>query len=205
MYNGIDVSTLQGDIRWFAAKATGKVDFAYIKFAQGKSDYNKRINYFFMDSRALNNIRDANKAGVKVGLYYYLTAADEQEANEEIDKLLADMSRYKLEYTLPLAIDAESVHMPLGNPKKYAQVVEAAARRFHELTGENVMIYTTRWYSLQIKAYSDLLSCDWVYWWIARPNAEYPTEGEITQHGVGYIPGVPFRVDLDFAEELPIK
>ena len=63
-FDGIDVSKHQGDINWDELKKNPKVKFVYIKATEG-SDY--------IDPRYKQNIKEARRAGFKVGSYHFLT------------------------------------------------------------------------------------------------------------------------------------
>lgn len=68
---GIDVSYHNGVIDWGKVKQSGMVDFAIIRAGYGKST---------MDKQFINNIVGANTSGLKVGIYWFIYAADEAEA-----------------------------------------------------------------------------------------------------------------------------
>ena len=63
-FDGIDVSKHQGDINWDELKKNAKVKFVYMKATEG-SDY--------IDPRYKHNIKEARRAGFKVGSYHFLT------------------------------------------------------------------------------------------------------------------------------------
>ena len=63
-YNGIDVSKHQGVINWDEVKKDGKIQYVYIKATEGSDR---------VDERYQANLRNARKAGFKVGSYHYLT------------------------------------------------------------------------------------------------------------------------------------
>lgn len=58
---GIDVSTHQGAINWATVKAAG-IQFAYCKATEGVD---------FVDNRFIQNMTNANAAGVLIGPYHY--------------------------------------------------------------------------------------------------------------------------------------
>lgn len=96
---GIDVSHYNGKIDW---ETVGEnVDFAFIRVGyRGYS--NGTVN---MDSKAKYNLKNANKAGVPVGVYFYSQATDDEEAVEEAEFVLDKIKGYDV--TLPVAIDFE--------------------------------------------------------------------------------------------------
>lgn len=97
---GIDVSSHNQQIDWQAVAASG-VDFAYIRagyrgYTEGK---------IWEDERFDQNIEEATKAGLDVGVYFFSQAIIEQEAREEADWVIEAAQDYQLRY--PIAFDLE--------------------------------------------------------------------------------------------------
>ena len=63
-FDGIDVSKHQGDINWEVLRKNPKIKYVYIKATEG-SDY--------IDPRYKQNIKEARRAGFKVGSYHFLS------------------------------------------------------------------------------------------------------------------------------------
>ena len=63
-YNGIDVSKHQGNVNWEVVKKDSKIQYVYIKATEGSD---------MVDEQYAKNLRNARKAGLKVGSYHYLT------------------------------------------------------------------------------------------------------------------------------------
>ena len=99
---GIDVSKFQGSIDWNAVKADG-ITFAIIRC--GYRGYGSGA--LVEDSTYRANIQGAINAGLKVGVYFYSQAINEQEAVEEASMVLSLVGGY----SLPLGVyyDTESV------------------------------------------------------------------------------------------------
>ena len=100
---GIDVSYHQGDIDWEKVKSDG-YDFAIIRVGYrgyGSSGVVK------LDTAFHNNIRNAQKAGLDVGVYFFAQAVNEQEAIEEAQFVLDALEGYKLQ--LPVVYDPELI------------------------------------------------------------------------------------------------
>ena len=75
---GIDVSAHNGKINWAAVKAAG-VDFAIIRCGfRGQS-----VGKIYEDAYFKTNVSGAAANGIKVGIYFYSTAINENEAFEE--------------------------------------------------------------------------------------------------------------------------
>ena len=68
---GIDVSYHNGVIDWNKVRQSGMVDFAIIRAGYGKST---------MDKQYINNICGAHTAGLKIGISWFIYAANTEEA-----------------------------------------------------------------------------------------------------------------------------
>lgn len=99
---GIDVSKYQSNIDWEQVKTAG-VKFVIIRI--GYRGYGSGA--LVEDSTYRANIRGAINAGLKVGVYFYSQAINEQEAVEEASMVLSLVGGY----SLPLGVyyDTESV------------------------------------------------------------------------------------------------
>lgn len=100
---GIDVSHHQGDIDWEKVRAEG-VTFAFIRIGyRGYGEEGK----ICPDTRALENIREAQAQGIDVGVYFFSQAVSETEALEEADFVLSSLGNIDLQ--LPVVYDPESI------------------------------------------------------------------------------------------------
>ena len=100
---GIDVSHHQGDIDWEKVRAEG-VTFAFIRI--GYRGYGKE-GKICPDTRALENIKEAQAQGIDVGVYFFSQAVSEAEALEEADFVLSSLENIDLQ--LPVVYDPESI------------------------------------------------------------------------------------------------
>lgn len=96
---GIDVSHHNGEIDW--KKVKNAADFAFIRvgyrgYAEGEIS---------KDRTADNNLKQANKQGIPIGVYFYSQAINESEAEEEAAFLIDAVKHYDI--SLPLVIDFE--------------------------------------------------------------------------------------------------
>ena len=100
---GIDVSHHQGDIDWEKVRAEG-VTFAFIRIGyRGYGEEGK----ICPDTRALENIKEAQAQGIDVGVYFFSQAVSEAEALEEADFVLSSLENIDLQ--LPVVYDPESI------------------------------------------------------------------------------------------------
>ena len=97
---GIDVSTWQGSIDWSSVKEAG-VEFAFIRIGYGHDDENEIV----LDNKFLNNLKEAKKAGVLVGIYFYSYAKTEKQAIEQANWIIDNLNKEKID--LPIAFDWE--------------------------------------------------------------------------------------------------
>jgi lysozyme len=65
VYNGIDVSSHQGDIDWKVVAKDKNIEYVYIKATEGSTYQDKKYKY---------NLKEARKHGLKVGSYHFLTS-----------------------------------------------------------------------------------------------------------------------------------
>lgn len=102
--NGIDVSHWQGKIDWKAVKADG-IDFAIIRIG-----YRGENGKLYRDSSADYNIQQAQKSGILVGVYFFSTATNKKEAEEEASFVVDAIKAYKI--SCPVAYDCEGFLNP---------------------------------------------------------------------------------------------
>ena len=104
-YKGIDVSQHQGDINWSKVANSG-IKFAMIRIgyrgfgaAGGQAE----------DKNYKDNFKNAKANGLKVGLYYYSTALNVNEAQKDAEYLLSLLKKYgyQNQVTMPIALDLE--------------------------------------------------------------------------------------------------
>ncbi len=97
---GIDVSAHNGKINWAAVKAAG-VDFAIIRCGfRGQS-----VGKIYEDAYFKTNVSGATANGIKVGIYFYSTAINENEAFEEAAWVISKIKTYRITY--PVVYDFE--------------------------------------------------------------------------------------------------
>lgn len=101
-YKTIDVSKFQGKIDWDKVKAEG-VDYAFIRV--GLRGYGSGA--LVEDEYFKENIEGAKKAGIKVGVYMFSEAINEEEAKEEAQFVLERIKDYDID--LPVVLDVEDI------------------------------------------------------------------------------------------------
>lgn len=102
---GIDVARFQGTIDWEQAARDG-VDFAMVRVGYRSMTSGEIIP----DSNARYNLQEAQKYGVKLGVYFFSTAVSEAEAKEEAEWVADFIAQYPITY--PVAYDCEGFTEP---------------------------------------------------------------------------------------------
>lgn len=100
---GVDVSHHQGAIHWQTVKSQG-YEFAFLRI--GYRGYGTE-GPVCLDETFFQNIEQAHKAGMDVGVYFFSQAVNEEEALEEAEFVLENLSGYELE--LPVVYDPENI------------------------------------------------------------------------------------------------
>ena len=91
--NGADVSKLQGRINWMKVAESG-IDYVMIRVGY-RSDTDGTI---CEDKYASYNLISAQAVGLKVGVYFYSTAVNEEEAEQEAHWVINYVAGYSITY-----------------------------------------------------------------------------------------------------------
>lgn len=98
---GIDISKWQGNVDFKKIK-NADVDFVMIRAGVQKGYGEQPI----LDEKFTQNIENALKENIDVGLYFYSCATSKKEAKEQAEWVLKQIKNYKV--TLPIAFDWEN-------------------------------------------------------------------------------------------------
>lgn len=101
---GVDVSKWNGDIDWYSLREQG-IEFAIIRV--GYRGY--ETGEIMLDEKYYDYMDGATAAGMRIGLYFYSQAIDEEEAVEEAMFVLDHISGYFI--SLPIYFDTEDVRL----------------------------------------------------------------------------------------------
>ena len=102
---GIDVSEHQGTIDWQAVAEAG-YQFAFIRVGfRGYGEAGTLVE----DSMAVENLQQAQAAGLHVGTYFFSQALNEEEAAEEAALAVSVIEKSGVEPDLPLMYDPEII------------------------------------------------------------------------------------------------
>lgn len=137
---GIDVSENQQDIDWVAVADDG-IEFAIVRLGYRGTG----TGAIRLDERFGENLSGAQDAGLDCGVYFFSQATTVEEAQEEADFVLANLSGVQLQY--PVVYDCEEVAAGAGTSRTSGMSkaeMTACARAFCErieAAGYHAMVY----------------------------------------------------------------
>lgn len=190
---GIDVSKWNKDIDWKAVADAG-VDFAIIRCGYRGSKTGALVE----DPYFAKNIKEAEEAGIKVGIYFFTQAVNPVEAVEEASIAIALSRQYKL--ALPIFIDTEGAGgngRADGLDKDTRTAVCETFCRTVENAGLNAGVYASKhWleHNLSTDRFTDYTI------WLAQYSKQATYEGDyaLWQYtSAGTVDGINTRVDLN--------
>ncbi|ONI42816.1 hypothetical protein AN640_07080 [Candidatus Epulonipiscium fishelsonii] len=125
---GLDVSHWQGYVNFNDVKGDG-IEVVYIKVAQGSN---------YQDPMWLQNYNNAKNAGLNVGFYHYITAANNEEAVQQAEYFYSLIKDKDYE-CLPVM---EYTDTPEISNYEINRVVATYLNTLKNLTESNIAIYT---------------------------------------------------------------
>jgi GH25 family lysozyme M1 (1,4-beta-N-acetylmuramidase) len=190
---GLDISAWQGEVDFEAIKEAG-VEFVILRVGGTKG----RNGDYFLDSTFINNIENANKENIPVGIYFYSYANSSEKAKENANWVLEQIKDYQVE--LPIAFDWEN----WNNYNKYHlsfYELSKMADTFIEIINEKGyqgMLYSSKTYLENMWIYNENLT------WLAHYTSETNYQGEYKFWQLcdnGKINGIAGTVDIDIMYE----
>ena len=202
---GIDVARYQGTINWQKV-ASSDVDFVMIRLGyRGMED-----GVITEDSNARYNLQEAQKAGIKIGAYFFSTAINEEEAVEEARWVVDLVSQYSITY--PIAYDCEMFTDPssrqYGMNREERMEVALAFLKEIEHRGYEGMFYASKYDMEEGRWDMERIEKDYKVWVAQYPEEPYPQTPESSYSGIhsmwqytreGEINGIPTAVDMNVA------
>lgn len=192
---GVDVSHHQGKIDWEKVKEDG-YEFAIIRIGYRGYGTEGTLN---LDNRFHENIKDAQRAGLDVGVYFFAQAINEEEALEEAEFVLKHLKGYELD--LPVAYDPESILYDEARTddvtgEQFTKNAKVFCKRIRK-AGYEPMIYSNMlWeaYELDLKKLSD-----YPIWYADyEPLPQTPYDFVMWQYtSRGTVDGIDGSVDLN--------
>ena len=186
IYEGIDVSSWQGEIDFSQVKASG-IEVVYIKSSEG---------FRSVDSYFEQNYANAKNAGLKVGFYHYVTARSVEDAVRQANFFVSTISGKNPD--CKLAMDFESFGS-LGR-EEINQIALTFMQTVKNVSGKDVIIYSDE-YNANSTFESNLA----IYpLWVAQYEVSEPTVREHWSNWAGWqytdrgeVPGISSYVDRD--------
>lgn len=203
---GIDVARYQGTIDWAQVAASG-VDFAIVRTGY-RMDGTREI---VADSNARYNMQEAQKNGIKLGVYFFSTAVSEEEAVEEANWVADYIAQYRITY--PVAYDcegferADSAQYGLSKERR-TDIAIAFLNRIYE-RGYTPMFYASMGeLTGEAKWVTSRIENTYKIWVSQYPAAPYPQTEKSSYQGVhamwqytnrGTVAGIGRPVDVNIA------
>lgn len=183
---GIDVARYQGDIDWQTVSKE-KILFVYIKATEGKT---------YTDPKFHQNIKGAQKAGLKVGAYHFFRMTS--GAQEQFNHFYSQVSKYKMDL-IPM-IDVEVPPKEVKSIKQVQDSLDVFIKLVTQKYGKKPMIYGTQ---SSYNTYCAKPKYNNLHLYIGRYKSNIPPEirgkgsytiWQYSEHGK--INGIPKTVDL---------
>lgn len=184
----IDVSTWNGNIDWNKVYKSG-VRYAMIRSSFGVENPNQ------VDNKFVRNITNAQRAGVKCGIYHYSYAKSAAEAKKEAEFCLKTIKGYKID--LPVAFDIEDSSQTNLGKDTLTSIVIAFCDRIKS-AGYTPMLYCNpNWLNNYLHKNKLLGKYDlWLaHWGVSAPSYNCA----IWQYSEnGSVPGISGSVDMNW-------
>lgn len=197
---GMDVSQHNGKINFKKAKRDG-IEFVFIRV--GYTGYTKSSFLLNLDKKYKTYIKDATKAGLKVGVYWYSQSTKVSEAKKEAKALLKAIKGYSI--TMPVVFDYEFADTKKGrldSAKLSKTNMTANALAFLNTVsnaGYDACIYASENF-LGEHLYANQISSNFKVW-LANYSSKtnYKGDYEFWQHTAkGRVSGMRGNVDINF-------
>ena len=197
---GLDVSQHNGKINFKKAKRDG-LEFVFIRV--GYTGYTKSSFSLNLDKKYKTYIKDATKAGLKVGVYWYSQSTKVSEAKKEANALLKAIKGYSI--TMPVVFDYEFADTKKGrldSAKISKTNMTANALAFLNTVsnaGYDACIYASENF-LEEHLYANQISSNFKVW-LANYSSKtnYKGDYEFWQHTAkGRVSGMRGNVDINF-------
>ena len=191
--NGIDVSSFQGDIDWEKVKEAN-LDFVMIRCGY-RNLSNEEIHE---DSKFRQNISEANRLDIPVGVYFYSTARNEKETLEEATFVLNLIKDYEVLY--PVVYDFELFDSKRTEGVSVDRVNDNAVYflDYMAIHGYKPMFYSNNSYLERV--WHEEYYVDYKFW-LAQYDGEVVRDYDMLQYtDKGTIAGISGYVDLNKAK-----
>lgn len=171
---GVDVSKYQKKVKWSKVEKAG-FEFAMIRL--GYRGYTE--GDIFLDEYYEENIQNANRSGLDVGVYFFSQALTEDEAIEEAQFVLEHIKGYEI--GMPIVYDPEIVYNDNSRTKgvskeQFTKNTLAFCNVIKEAGYETMVYANIRWEDEQLNM-SELEGIDiWYADYVGLPQTPYHFE-----------------------------
>jgi len=189
---GIDVSVWQGIIDWDTVADTG-ISFAIIRAGYGTMEDNGE------DIRFKENINEAKKHGLNVGIYWYSYATTPEEAIKEADACYKMIKGEQLQY--PVFFDIEEERQVELGTEVCSQMINAFCDRItsygYYLGIHTYASFLNECVDQEIKDKYDIWFADYLL--VETKIVNYYGDYQMWQYtSIGYSEGIYDDLDLDY-------
>lgn len=186
---GLDLSKWQGQVDFDKIKAQG-VEFVMLKIG-GQSEKSGKLE---LDPYFINNIEEALKRELKVGVYFYSHATSTDEARKQAGWVVKNLKEYHL--SLPIAFDWENWNQYTSYHLSFHTLNNIANTFFTTLETKNyqTMLYSSKYY-LDTVWYKEEYNT-----WLAHYTTDSKDKAEYNMWQLcndGKIEGIDNLVDID--------
>ena len=191
---GIDVSAHQANIDWQQVANSG-VKFAMIRCGfRGYGDSGTLVKDAYFDK----NIQEALNNGILVGVYFYSTALNEQEALQEAELTYECIKNYNLKYPVSYDFEEFGVHRTTNLSNDQMHKNAKVFLNYIKSKGYTVSLYGSASPLKDTWKMGTMSDYDvWVaHYYVDKPN--YNGTYQIWQYtDNATVPGISTRVDVD--------
>lgn len=197
-HKGIDVSKHQGEIDWQQVAEDG-VEFAFIRVAVRGYGTGKLVEDEYFEK----NMKGAINAGIKVGVYVFSQAVNEEEVLEEANLVLNKIAPYKID--CPVVFDVEKISGANGRMNELSLEERTNLTLLFCQTIENAGYKPMIYHNMEMGALMlDLETLESYDKWFAYYNSDlyYPYDYKIWQYShSGKVNGIKGEVDMNISFE----
>lgn len=191
---GIDVSKWNGNIDWNAVKSSG-VSYAIIRCGYRGSSTGALIE----DPAFRTNIKGAQNAGLKVGVYFFTQAVNEVEAVEEASMVLGLIKGCNISYPVFLDVEPSNGRADAISTDTRTAVCRAFCQTIQN-SGYKAGIYANKtWFTEHMNASSLTSYKIWLAQYAAAPTYTV-TKYDMWQYSSkGSVAGISGSVDMNIS------
>jgi len=195
---GVDVSSWQEEIDWKKAKNAG-VEFAIIRIGFGHTNSGE----LKMDKQFQNNIKNAKKNGIKVGLYFFSYAENEVQAKQHAEWIVKQLDGQKID--LPIAYDWENWGSFNSYKMSFYRVHNSAQVFINTLEkhGYKGMLYSSAYYLTRL--WGSNFKNQWLAYYTDKNDYTEKPFMMWQATSSGKVDGIPGFVDIDILYKNKIK